>query len=174
MIPERLAGITRLERGQHSPDGQFCVMEGVAYAAGEKWTDRPKTACRVLTAFCIGINDRAPDDIRQRLIPYIPRLIGTRSTRAIELRRMYLLVDVAVREFAPIAMEHGGRKAQAAKLRTLPPIIDRTTAKIAAAAAAAAAAYASAAAAAAADAAAAAAATTADAAAAAAAAAAAT
>jgi hypothetical protein len=40
--------------GQHNEnsDQQWCVMEAVAYVAGEPWTDHPKCASQVLGAFC--------------------------------------------------------------------------------------------------------------------------
>ncbi len=38
-------------------DGELCVMSLVALLAGEQHSDRPSTACPVITAFVIRIND---------------------------------------------------------------------------------------------------------------------
>src|SRR5574341_1842702 len=119
MATERLATITRLEAGTHSPDHTFCVMEAVAYVAGEAWTDHPKCACPVLTAFCITLNDSMPDAERQKLLPFILRLAGSKSTPEVEQRRMFLLVDAAVREFASAALEAYGLPHKAEQLRKL-------------------------------------------------------
>jgi len=77
----------KLFSGAHSPDGEMCVMEAVAWVAGEAWTDTPECACPVITRFAQSINDSMGDEFRQRLLPYVPRLIGTRSTWAVEQRR---------------------------------------------------------------------------------------
>lgn len=52
--PTRLARIAEisLSSGSHEPpNGEFqaCVMEAVAYVAGEMWADRPACACPVIT-----------------------------------------------------------------------------------------------------------------------------
>ena len=47
VIEERLKKFENwsLKAGAHSPDSTFCVMEAVAFVAGETWSDSPgKTA----------------------------------------------------------------------------------------------------------------------------------
>ena len=90
---EKLATITHLEEGAHNPDGQFCIMEAVAYVMGEKWTDHPACVCPVLAAYARAINDRMPDAQRQRLLPFIPLLANTRANPDVERRRMFYLLD---------------------------------------------------------------------------------
>ncbi|MGH9734669.1 MAG: hypothetical protein ACRD8A_08785 [Candidatus Acidiferrales bacterium] len=34
-----------LGTGSHEKETGFCVMEAVAYVAGEKWSDAPECAC---------------------------------------------------------------------------------------------------------------------------------
>jgi hypothetical protein len=116
--------------GSHEPDGEMCVMEAVAWVAGEQWTDRPACACPVITAYCIALNDRMDDEFRQRLLPYVPRLVGTRSTPAVEIRRAHRAADWAVRRFAPAALEAAGLAAQARALQELSPILDADTAAV--------------------------------------------
>ncbi|HWC30714.1 MAG TPA: hypothetical protein VG845_11600, partial [Dehalococcoidia bacterium] len=77
--PDRLAELktVTLDAGGHKPDGEFCVMEAVAYVAGEPWSDSPECASPVLGAFLRSWNDTLDDETRQLLKPYVPRLVGT-------------------------------------------------------------------------------------------------
>src|SRR4051812_26804584 len=79
-----------LKHGSHrSPDDGMCLMEAVAYFAGELHSDSPQCACPVLTSHGIRLNDRFSDEERQLLAPLIPKLLNTRSTRDVEQRRAY-------------------------------------------------------------------------------------
>lgn len=68
----RLAEVTARDigHGAHfSLDDGLCVMEAVAYVAGEPWSDHPKCACPVLGAFMRAWNDGLPtDEDRTRLL----------------------------------------------------------------------------------------------------------
>lgn len=55
----------------------MCIMSFVACLAGEGRTDAPVTASPVIRAFAILINDRMPPEMRRRLKPFAPRIIGT-------------------------------------------------------------------------------------------------
>ena len=109
MIAERLAVIERLVlgRGGHkTPSGptptEACLMEAVSFVAGEAWSDHPECACPVLSAFMRSWNDGLDDADRNRLLrPLIPRLIGTRSTPAVETRRACMALDWYLREITP-------------------------------------------------------------------------
>ncbi len=48
-------------------DRELCVMSFVAMLAGERHTDRPATACPVIAAYVIKINDAIDCDTRQEL-----------------------------------------------------------------------------------------------------------
>lgn len=87
-----------LSVGKHDPDGEMCVMEAVAYVAGERWSDAPACASPVIGAFLRAWNDCLPDDDRQTLKRYIPRLVGSNGTAEQENARTcqasaYHLVD---------------------------------------------------------------------------------
>jgi hypothetical protein len=125
----------RLFYGSHEPDGEMCVMEAVAYVAGEPWSDHPSCACPVLTSYCVTLNDRMPDEQLQRLLPYVVRLVGTRATSEVELKRAYVAADFAVRVFAPMALDAVGLNQEATHLRSLPKIHDQPSARAAAKAA---------------------------------------
>ena len=101
-MEDRLATISTLKHGSHKPDHEYCVMEAVAYVAGEPWSDHPACACPVLTAYAIQLNDRMlDDDMRTRLLlPLVIRLAGSKSTPAVESQRMFLLADRGVLVFS--------------------------------------------------------------------------
>ena len=123
-----------LDRGSHAADsGKTCLMEMVARLAGEPHTDHPECACPVLTEWGIIANDSMGDDLRNELLgPLAQRLVGTRSTPEVERRRMFLLVDHAVRVAAPQTLEAAGLTKEAATLRGLAEIVDEYTARAAA------------------------------------------
>ncbi len=97
-----------LKNGGHKEaDRQFCVMEAVAFVAGEKWSDSPKCACPVISSFLRSWNDSLPDDeTRTRLLsPLIPKIVGTKSDAKSELARVMLVIDWIAREFTPAWMD---------------------------------------------------------------------
>ena len=140
-----------LKSGSHQRrDLGMCVMEAVAYVAGERHTDHPSCACPVLAAFARRLNDATwPSDAdRTRVLrPFVARLSGSRSTRKVERMRAFVAADWACRTLLPAALDKRGQTSAAEQLRALRPISDAATARAArdkaqAAAAAAAAAYA--------------------------------
>ena len=97
-----------LKKGNHQEiEKQFCVMEAVAYVAGEPWSDAPKCACQVITQFMVNWNDSLPDDAtRDRLLkPLIPLLVDSRSTKTVEKKRGWMAFDWLVREHAAAWMD---------------------------------------------------------------------
>lgn len=106
IIDERLQLLDRLtlKHGSH-PDFEqgACVMEAVAWIAGEPHSDHPACASQVITAFLIRWNDSLrSDEERDRLLkPLIPLIVGTRTTRRDETTRAWMAVDWLVREQAP-------------------------------------------------------------------------
>lgn len=76
---EKLATEVRLTEMSHaSPEDGMCVMEMVAWFAGERHSDSPECSCPILTYWAIELNDCAPtDEDRQRLIRLVPMLAGT-------------------------------------------------------------------------------------------------
>src|SRR5690348_10038049 len=110
IIPDRLAQIeaVALESGGHSPDSHFCIMEAVAYVAGEPWSDQPACVSPVIGAFLRSWNDVLDDTDRQMLKPLIPQVIGTRTTAADEDARAWLAVDWSVRTLTPAFLRLAG------------------------------------------------------------------
>jgi hypothetical protein len=111
--------IFRLRQGAHdSAEDGVCAMEAVAWLEGLQHSDHPPCTCPVIATFVRRINDEMPDDVRQRLVAYLPRLVGTVSPEHERERGEYLAWR-AVTVFAPLALEVAGLGAWAHKLRSL-------------------------------------------------------
>ena len=121
-----------LRRGHSdNPAEGACAMDAVNWLMHGKHGDTPECACRLIGAYVIRGNDSMPDEMRQRLIPYLHRIAGSRSKKH-EAARCRILWLGAVRIFAPRALDAVGLTGEAAKLRALP---DNVTAAAAYAAA---------------------------------------
>jgi len=121
-------GVSTVPTGERD----MCIMEAVAFVAGEAWSDRPACASPVVAAFLRSWNDGISDDDRDRLLPaavWVPRLVGSRGDDATEERRAYLALDWLVRVHSPAWLDLVPSLApHAAGLRALPEIVDMTTA----------------------------------------------
>lgn len=126
IITERLLKLENLplKYGSHSPDSEMCVMEAVAWVAGEPWSDAPKCACPVISTFLRSWNDALPNDAeRDRLLkPFIPNLIDTKGTKELEERRSLMCADWLVRVNTPAWLRLAGSAAHADALSALPEI----------------------------------------------------
>ena len=126
VIEERWEKIKKLslKAGAHSPDSTFCILEAVAFVAGEPWSDHPACACPVIGAFLRSWNDSLRTDAeRNRLLkPLIPDLVGSKSTKAVEERRALLCADWLVRVHTPAWLRLAGLTAHADALEALPEI----------------------------------------------------
>ena len=121
--PEALDGIV-LKHGSHrTPDAGMCLLEAVAYIAGEPHSDHPDCVCPVLAAFGRAWNDALDDEARNRILkPFLPRLVGTRSTPEVQDRRAFMAADWAVRTFTPAWLRKAGLHEDAAALEALPEL----------------------------------------------------
>lgn len=112
-----------LAAGDHNPGDEMCVMEAVAFIAGEEWSDRPECASPVIGAFMRTWNDALDDDHRQDLKRYIPRLVGSKGTAEQEDLRGWMALDWLVRVHTPAWLrlagldEHADRLAGFAEIR---------------------------------------------------------
>ena len=119
-----------LKSGSHASfEEGACVMEAVAFVAGEPHSDHPACASRVIGAFLRAWNDAMNHDDRQMLKPLVPRLIGTAATDAIELRRSYMALDWHCRVSAPAWLRLAGLTAEAAAVEATAPIVDGASAR---------------------------------------------
>jgi hypothetical protein len=113
-----------LRRGSHSsPDEGMCVMEAVSYVAGEEFSDSPKCACPVISAFMRSLNDSSKYKQRQQLKPYILRLVDTNKGEEVAERRLMLCVDWLIREYTPAWLDLANLSDEANSLRSLAPVL---------------------------------------------------
>lgn len=84
----------KLSGGTHDSREQgVCLMEAVAYLAGERHHWRPECADWYITDLAAWLNDLAPDELRDELLGEFPwRIVGTRTeNRYINGKRCTLL-----------------------------------------------------------------------------------
>jgi hypothetical protein len=122
-------GSIHLLSGKHAAnDGkEMCAMEAAAWIAREPWTDHPTCVPPVLATFLRSWNDALPDNKRDILKPYIPRLIGLPKDTATEERRSWMAMDWLTRECAPAWLDLAGLTTHAEAMRNLSPIVDRSS-----------------------------------------------
>jgi hypothetical protein len=92
-------------------EGELCIMSLVALLAGEQHSDRPSTACPVITAFVIRINDAIDHPARQDLKDYATRIMGTNDGRHHD--RAWLLTRECVNDVFARMMEAKGANGDA-------------------------------------------------------------
>ena len=126
LIQERLEKIQTLslKAGAHSPNSTFCILEVVAFVAGEPWSDHPECACPIIGAFLRSWNDFLPTDAdRDRLLkPLIRDLVGSKSTKELEQKRALLCADWLIRVNTPTWLRLTGLTVHADALEALPEI----------------------------------------------------
>lgn len=70
----------RLIPGAGDPrEGQLCIMSLAAHLAGEPHSDAPSTTSPLIREFAIALNDATTADVRQRLKPFAPGVLGTKD-----------------------------------------------------------------------------------------------
>ena len=118
-----LADLT-LGHGKHDRwEEGACLLEAVSYVAGEPFTDYPLCVCPALATFGRAWNDALDDEARNRILkPFIPKLIGTRSTPAVQDARAFMAADWAVRTYTPVWLRTIGLEDEAAALEALPSL----------------------------------------------------
>ena len=130
IIQERLAQLETLEllKGSHYDDNGKCALEAVAWLVGEKHSDHPACVSPVLGAFCRSWNDSLDDVNRQKLKPYLVRLIGTAGDAARDQRRSWMAMDWLARVCGPVFMDlTPSLRGHASALRALPEMVDGET-----------------------------------------------
>lgn len=86
----------RLARGRHRrPEQGVCVMELASMLAGERFSDHPRSVCRVLAELLRACNDRLDEDSRQALYRYAADAVGTAGDADATARRLARLAAAA-------------------------------------------------------------------------------
>ena len=126
IIETRLKDIEQITiaHGKHAtPDDGMCLLEAAAWIAGEPFSDHPQCVCPVLGAFGRAWNDGLDEEARNRILkPFLPRLIGTRSTPAVQDARAFMAADWAVRVYTPVWLRAANLDDEAAQLEGLPAL----------------------------------------------------
>ena len=116
-----------LARGAHEDrsDG-LCLLEAVAWFAGESHSDHPACVSPVVAAYGRHLNDVLPDESRRLLIPFIPAMSHTAGD-GLDKARGYLALDWLIRVYTPAWLDLAGLSAEAGQLRGLHRINDLIT-----------------------------------------------
>jgi len=124
-----VSDLIHLAHGGHDTreDGT-CLLEAVAWMAGEAHTDHPACVSPILAAYGRALNDLLPDEPRQRLLPYRRPMIGTRGD-GLDEARGYLALDWLIRTYTPAWLDVAGLTAEAATLRGSRRIADLAAAQ---------------------------------------------
>jgi hypothetical protein len=114
-----------LKQGAHDRRRRdsLCVMEAVAWFAGQPHSDQPPCVSPVIGALLRSWNDAMNEDDRQQLKPLIPRVIGTAATPEIELQRSWLALDWHCRVSTPAWLRLAGLTAEAEAIEATAPIV---------------------------------------------------
>ena len=112
---------TVLTSGWHEGPGDgMNLPEAVAYVAGEHHTENPECCCPVLAKFGgVWSDGMRSDTERSQLLQYIDRLVGTRSSHAVEEQRSELAMWWLIRDYAPVWLDLADLDNHAASLRTM-------------------------------------------------------
>ena len=128
VTPEYLQSLCLIKGKGDGTSGQRCAIQEV-----RAWLDLdasmdevPDCVCPVIGKLVIGLNDIGPE-MRTMLIPFLPRLGGSKGELAIMIRRAFAVADWAVRVVAAGAMATAGLNDHAKILKDLPPIVDQET-----------------------------------------------
>lgn len=109
-----------LSAGRHrNPRRGACFMEFASYLAGERWSDHPACTHPSLAALARDVNDLAGDEMRQRLVPLIHRVVGLNGTSPLISTTIALR---AATHAIPIASMERQRALAAGILTVLPEV----------------------------------------------------
>lgn len=115
-----------LARGSHHAraDG-VCLLEAVAWAAGEAHSDKPVSCCKTIILFGQSLNDLLPDRLRSKhLVPIIPLLVGTNDHYTNQVERGLIAAEWAICKAAPVVLRATGFHRRAAELANSVPRLD--------------------------------------------------
>jgi len=94
--------------------------------------DTNPSICRIIRVLRMTVNDKCPDKLRDELLwPTLLPAFNTCGSRALTTRRMFRVVDWAVREILPLSFDAAELPSEAAELRALAVVTDVDTAHMA-------------------------------------------
>lgn len=126
ITPAPAAPFLALARGKHdSLDDGLCVMECVAYVAGESHSDAPACACPVVAALARAINDVTDDEGRDILARRILQIARSQNGTELTNARLNRLVDQLTRVYLPGVLRSAQLPEMATGLAALAPLDTR-------------------------------------------------
>jgi len=108
MSPQLDLDTLTLAKGAHEAGGAMCVMEAVAFIAGEPWSDRPACVLPVIGAFLRSWNDSLGDDDRQQLKRWIPEIVDTNAGDMVDVELSWMALDWLIRVHTPAWLRLAG------------------------------------------------------------------
>ncbi len=97
-----------LRRGNTDhPRNGACLYDAANWIIYGTVGDDPPSACPVIRTYAFCLNDLLPDDERQRLKPFILRVVGNRDPQSEQARAEYLVQRIA-NVITPMALEATG------------------------------------------------------------------
>lgn len=130
-VPLDLETLTLAHGSHDSREEGVCLLEAVAWVAGEEHSDHPGCVSPLIAAFGRSWNDSLNDEDRQQLKPFVRKMIGTRTTEADEITRAWMCWDWLIRTFTPAWLRLAGLTAEAQALESLARIVDAKTVDLA-------------------------------------------
>ena len=106
------------------PKNGACLFDAGMWLVYGKIGDNPPCSCPIIRAYAISLNDNMPQDQRQRLKPFILRVVGNRDPAA-EPARIYKIILETARRIVPLTLDL--QPDHQAVLRTLPDDASYTT-----------------------------------------------
>ena len=120
-----------LPSGIGDVDTGLCAVARIVYAVTGNVSDIADCVSPTVRYYMVALNDKLPAGaLRDRLgtLEIAQRVLAADASPKAEQRRAFLCADAAVRVFAVSALTAAGLHDQAAKLATLPKIVDAATA----------------------------------------------
>jgi len=111
----------KLCRGKGNGVDTACLATAVSMIVGKgEQQDYPDCLCPVMAEFIRVTNDIMSDEDREKYYGDLPwAIVGTRSTAEVEFQRASMVVDAAVRVFAPMTLWAFGMDDEARILKSL-------------------------------------------------------
>jgi hypothetical protein len=116
----------QLTHGAHDTREEgVCLLEAVAWLAGEPHSDAPTCASMVLSAYGLALNDTllpSRTDLEPRLRDFAPRLVGTAGHPDLDQRAGLMAADWLIRVYVPAWLRLAGLTEHADALADGDPI----------------------------------------------------
>jgi hypothetical protein len=106
-----------------------CTTLAEKYGKAKTFGDDHPSISRVIRSYAIGLNDAWDDETRQRLRPYVTKILGTNTSSEDEETRAWMATDWLARVHTPAWLRLAGLTEHAQALESLARIVDATTAR---------------------------------------------